>query len=89
MDWAAVSIPLLVDFDLFCVSVFQDSLVVIVIVIDSGKKCKCKRLFNFKVRVLLKSAVNYSTKHEIGLRAQGTLHSRHIPDSRESFEGCK
>ena len=32
-------------FDLFCVSVFQDSLVVIVIVIDSGKKCKCKPAF--------------------------------------------
>ena len=48
MDWAAISIPLLVDFDLFCVSVFQDSLVVIVIVIDSGKKCKCKPACKFQ-----------------------------------------
>ena len=44
-DWAASSIPLLVDFDLFCVSVFQDALVVIIIMIDSNKKGKCKLAF--------------------------------------------
>ena len=36
-DWAAISIPLLVDFDLFCVSAFQDSLLVILIMIESSK----------------------------------------------------
>jgi len=44
-DRAAVSIPILMDFDLFCISVFQGSLVVIVIMIDSSKKGKCKLAF--------------------------------------------
>ena len=44
-----------------CVSVFQGSLLVIVIMIDGSEKRNCvwRRLLNFRVRMFLKSAVIY------------------------------
>ena len=41
---------------MFCVSVFQGSLLVIVIMIDGSEKRNCKG--NFRVRVFVKIAVN-------------------------------
>ena len=52
----------LVDFDLLtlmCVIVFQDSLLVIVIMIDSSEKCDCEGGFwTSEVRLFLKWAVS-------------------------------
>ena len=46
------------DFDPFCVLVFQGSLLVILIMIDSSEKLPfMKALLNFRVRVFKKSAV--------------------------------
>ena len=47
-----------------CVSVFQGSLLVIVIMIDGGKKKQLwRRLLNFRVRMFVKSAVTKELNH--------------------------
>ena len=52
----------MMDFVQFCVSVFQGSLLVIVIMIDGSEKRNCEDGFwTFRVRVFVKSVVNTST----------------------------
>ena len=41
----------------FCVSVFQGSLLVIVIMIDGSEKCNVKAAFGLRVHKFVKSAV--------------------------------